>query len=276
MQPWLIDVHLPVVGRVLVSSYFFFLMAGCVAGCEWAIREARRSGERPRRVLVVLVAAVLSGLVGARLGHFVFVARDRFFDDPLAFFAVWEGGMVFYGAFLGGLAAVLALCWRLKLPILRFGDMLAPALMLGLAFGRLGCLCNGCCYGRPIDWGTGVEWPWGITFLYGEVPSPLRGIPLHPTQAYAALNALALFGLLVWLRRRQRFDGQVFGTLLVAYGLTRSVLELFRLDVGRRFWLEASLGQLVSTSQGISIPLVLIGAAVLVTGVRRARAAATT
>lgn len=272
MQPWLIDVHLPVVGRVLVSGYFFFLMAGCVAGCEIAIREARRSGEPPRRVLVIVVTAVIAGLIGARLGHFVFVARDRFLDDPMAFFAVWEGGMVFYGGFLGGLSAVLLLCWRMKLPILRFADMLSAPVMIGLALGRLGCFCNGCCYGRPIDWGTGVEWPWGVTFLRGEVPSALRGIPLHPTQLYAALNALALFGLLIWIRRRQRFEGQVFGLVLVAYGITRSALELFRLDVGREFWLEDSLGQILSTSQGISIPMVLVGATILVVGLRRSRA----
>ena len=275
MHPWLIDVHLPVIGRVLVSSYFFFLMTGCVVGCEAAIREARRSGEPPRQVLVIVVAAVLAGLAGARLGHFVFVARDRFLDDPLAFFAVWEGGMVFYGGFLGGLTAVLVLCRLRKLSLLRFGDMLSGPVMLGLAFGRIGCLLNGCCYGRPIDWGTGVEWPWGITFLHGQVPSALRGFPLHPTQAYASLNALALFGILTWLRRRQRFDGQVFGFGLVAYGLTRSVLELFRLDLGRRFWFEDSLGQALSTSQGISIPMILIGLAILVVGLRRSTSRAT-
>ena len=276
MQPWLIDVQLPVLGRVLISSYFFFLMVGSVAGAELAIREARRSGEPPRRVLTIVVAALLAGLVGARLGHFVFVARDRFLEDPLTFFAVWEGGMVFYGGFLGGIAAVVALCRMWKLPLLRFADMLSAPAMLGLAFGRLGCLFNGCCFGRPIDWGTGVEWPWGLTFLHGQVPSALRGIPLHPTQIYSALNALALVVALTWLRRRQRFDGQVFGLVLVAYGITRSVLELFRLDVGRRFWLEDSLGQVLSTSQGISVPMVIAGVAILVIGARRRTAAGTT
>ena len=275
MQPWLIDVQLPLLGRVVVSSYFFFLMAGSVAGCELAIREARRSGDPPRRVVVIVIIALLGGLVGARLGHFVFVARDRLLEDPLAFFAVWEGGMVFYGGFLGGLTAVVVLCRVWKLSLLRFGDMLSAPVMLGLAFGRLGCFCNGCCYGRPIDWGTGIEWPWGVTFLRGQVPSALRGLPLHPSQIYAALNALALVGLLLWLRRRQTFDGQVFGVALVAYGLTRSVLELFRLDVVRRFWFEDTLGQVLSTSQGIAIPMVLTGAAILVMGARRRSAAPT-
>jgi phosphatidylglycerol---prolipoprotein diacylglyceryl transferase len=276
VQPWLVDVDLPLVGRVLIRSYFFFLMLGCLVASEVAIREARRSGESPREVLGISVAAILAGLLGARAAHFAFVSPQTFKDDPLlSFLRVWEGGLVFYGGFIGGILAVVILCRIRGLSLLRFSDLLCGPVMLGLAFGRVGCLHNGCCYGRPIDWGTGVEWPWAVTFLRGEVPSALRGIPLHPSQAYAALNALALFGVYLWLRRRQRFDGQVFGTILVAYGLTRSLLELVRLDLSRNFWFEDQIGQVLSTSQGISIPMVLVGVALLVHGARKQASAPT-
>jgi len=270
VHPWLIRLDLPGIGTVLVQSYFFFLMLACVVGTEVVVREARRSGEPPRRALLVAVTAIVAGLLGARLGHFAFVAPERLARDPFAFLRIWEGGMVFYGGFLGGLAVVVGICRVKGWSLLRYGDLFAAPILVGLAIGRVGCLSNGCCYGRPIDWGTGVEWPWGVTFLAGEVPTALRGVPLHPTQAYAALNAVALLLLVGWWRRVQRFDGQVFGALLIAYGVTRSVLELFRLDTSRSFWFEDQLGQVLSTSQGISIPLVVAGMAALFIGRRRA------
>lgn len=268
MQPWLLRLPVPGLGEVAVNSYFFFLLLGCVLAAEVTVREARRSGEDPRAALHLAGLCVLAGLVGARLLHILIVAPERYLADPARLLRFWEGGMVFYGGFLGGLAALVV--WsRLKGPSLsRLGDMTAPALMIGLAFGRIGCLSAGCCFGRPIDWGTGIEWPWAVTFLGGQVPSALRGIPLHPTQAYASLNALLLFGVVSWMRRRQRFDGQVMWTLVLAYGISRSVLELFRLDLGRRFVFEASWGQVLSTSQAISVPLVLLALVMLVRGRR--------
>ncbi|MCP4873391.1 MAG: prolipoprotein diacylglyceryl transferase [Proteobacteria bacterium] len=268
MNPWLLRLDLPGIGPVAVQSYFFFLIVGCAVALEVAIRGAQRSGDDPKDVIRISVPAIVAGLIGARLGHFIFVAPDALKADPLAFLRVWEGGMVFYGGFLGGLAVVIAGCRIHKLSLIRFGDVLAGPVMVGLAFGRLGCLSNGCCYGRPIDWGTGIEWPWGVTFLRGEVPSVLRGIPLHPTQAYAALNALAIYLVIRWIRGRQRFEGEAMGLVFVAYGLSRSVIELFRLDVHRAFWFEDQLGQVLSTSQGISIPIVAVGVWLLVRGKR--------
>ncbi len=266
MQPWLLRLPVPGLGDIAINSYFFFLLLGCVLAAEVCVREARRSGEDPQGALRLAGVCVLAGLVGARVLHILVVAPERYLADPLRLLRFWEGGMVFYGGFLGGLLAVV-LWSRWKGPSLgRLGDMTAPALMIGLAFGRIGCLSAGCCYGRPIDWGTGIEWPWGLTFLAGQVPSALRGIPLHPTQAYSSLNALFLFGVVSWMRGRQRFDGQVMWTLVLAYGISRSVLELFRLDLGRRFVLEESWGQVLSTSQAISIPMVLLAIAMLVRG----------
>jgi len=266
VQPWLLRLDLPLVGEVSLQAYFFWMMLGCLVATEVAIREARRSKESPAEILKLSIFAILAGLLGARSFHFLFVAPEQFLDSPLSFLMVWKGGMVFYGGFVGGLIAVVV--WsRLKgVSILRLGDILAAPLMMGLALGRIGCLSNGCCYGRPIDWGSGLEWPWAVTFLTGQVPRALQGIPLHPTQAYASLNAVLLFLIIGAIRRRQQFDGQAIGALLVLYGVTRSTLELFRLDLGRNFLFEESWGQVISTSQAISVPMIALGFVVLLRG----------
>ncbi len=271
MQPWLLRFQLPGIGEVLISSYFTWLVVGLVLSTEVAIREARRSGESPAQFLRLSALAVGAGLVGGRLGHALFAAPALYLEEPLRILQFWRGGMVYYGGFLGAVAAVAWWCRVQQTSFLRVADILAPAVPMGLAFGRLGCLSAGCCYGRPIDWGTGVEWPWAVTYLHGHMPEALLGVPLHPVQAYASLSAIALFLFLGWIRRHQRFDGQTVGFLLIGYGLIRSTLELFRLDLARGFVLEHLLGQSLSTSQALSLPLILLGFVLLLRGRGKAR-----
>lgn len=271
MHPWLFRIDLPGLGTVAAPSWFTWVLIGSLLGSAVAVREARRSGDSPRQVLLLCVLGVVSGLVGSRLGHVIFEAPETYAADPLKLLRIQEGGMVLYGGVLLASVLVSLRARRAGLALERVGDIAAPGLALGIAFGRLGCLSAGCCYGRPADWGLGFDVPWAVTFVDGFVPRALMGVPLHPTQAYASVGALALFGLLGWLRRRQRFDGQVLGTFLLVYGLWRPVLEAFRLDLDRGFVLEAWLGQRLSTSQAISIPVAVAGAACLAWWARRAR-----
>jgi phosphatidylglycerol---prolipoprotein diacylglyceryl transferase len=271
LKPWLLHGHLPGIGEVALSGWFTWLLVALVTGAAVAVREARRSGDDSRRILQLTVLLVLAGLAGGRLGHVLTAERAGYIADPLRLLRFWEGGMVLYGGLIGASLAGSWWCRTRRMDLLRTGDILAPAVLIGIALGRLGCLTAGCCYGRPIDWGTGIEWPWGLVFLSGQVPSALRGIPLHPTQVYASLNALLLFGLLMALRRRQRFDGQVVAAFLLAYGATRPLLELFRLDLERGFVLPDAIGETLSTSQAISIPILLGGAGLYVWARARAR-----
>lgn len=246
-----------------MSAWFSFLLVAIVAATALALREASRSGDRRLPLLRVVSVSVLAGVAGGRLGHLLTANRDHYLSDPLALLRFWEGGMVLYGGLACAAVAAVLSARSTGGSLRRMADSAAPGVALGIALGRLGCLSAGCCYGRPIDWGTGIEWPWGLVFLEGAVPEPLRGVPLHPTQLYAAANGLLLCGLLLWLRARQRWDGQVAGWFLVGYGLTRPVLEAFRLDLERGFLLPDVLGETISTSQALSLPVVVAGVALL-------------
>jgi phosphatidylglycerol:prolipoprotein diacylglycerol transferase len=270
VHPWLFRLDVAALGPVVAPTYFALILLACVSGTEAALRQNAGGTVPPRRILMLSGAAILAGLLGARLASLLFVELGALSADPLGTLLGMQGGMVWYGGLLGGLTALLGLAHRWSLPALQVGDAFAAPAMLGLSIGRLGCFAAGCCYGRPIDWGTGIEWPWGVTFLQGQVPVLLRGFPLHPTQLYSSANALVIFVLVTRLRRRQAFDGQAMGATLVAYGITRSLLELLRLDVERGFLLESVLGRAVSTSQAISIPLVATGLVILLRGRRSA------
>ena len=139
---------------------------------------------------------------------------------------VRHGGLVFYGGLIGASAATLIYVWRKRLPLWKIADALAPSIALGYVPGRIGCLMNGCCYGKPTDL------PWAIHFP-GEHET--QGIGVHPTQIYDSLLNLVLYLTLAWLYRRKKFDGQVFAAYLVGYAVTRSFVEMFRGDYAVRY-----------------------------------------
>jgi phosphatidylglycerol---prolipoprotein diacylglyceryl transferase len=130
---------------------------------------------------------------------------------------------VFYGGLIGG-ALAFTLAVRLKkLPMWKVADIYAPSIALGYVFGRIGCLLNGCCYGRACSL------PWAIRF---PADNPLHAptYPVHPTEVYESLLNLGLYVALAWLYRRKKFDGQVFAVYLISYAALRSFVEMFRGD----------------------------------------------
>jgi phosphatidylglycerol:prolipoprotein diacylglycerol transferase len=167
--------------------------------------------------------------------------------DCLAALEFWQGGLTFYGGLLLAIPGGLWFARRRGLGVARTADLAAPAIMLGLCIGKLGCFAEGCCYGAPTTSWVGVHFP-------GHAQA------LHPSQLYESSSALVLFMILHWLiRPRRRRDGQVFAWMLVLYGAVRTGLELFRDDP------RGGLGPL-STSQLVSIPLVVVGLWLLARG----------
>jgi phosphatidylglycerol:prolipoprotein diacylglycerol transferase len=139
--------------------------------------------------------------------------------------------------------------------------------VVGQAIGRLGCFAAGCCHGRPTDVA------WAVTFrdIYATraVGTPID-TPLHPTQLYESAAAFLIFGFLLWLAARKKFDGQVVLAYVVLYSITRFVIEFYRGDAAR----GAVFNGMLSTSQFIAIVLVLAAALVYPYLARRRQRAA--
>lgn len=201
---------------------------GFMLGLWAASRNCRSSGLEPQLPYDLAPWLILGGLLGAR-ALYVFSYWDRDFRGQswTEIFAIWQGGLVFYGGLIGGSIAGIYRIWQLRLPLWRVADALAPGIALGHIFGRMGCLMNGCCYGRPC------ELAWAIRYPKGHVTFPANldhAIPVHPAPIYEALLNLAFFGILTWLHRRRRFDGQVFGVYLIGYAFIRTFCEYYRGD----------------------------------------------
>ncbi|MDB6111572.1 MAG: prolipoprotein diacylglyceryl transferase, partial [Pedosphaera sp.] len=160
-------------------------------------------------------------------------------------FMVQHGGLVFYGGLIGATLAGIIYIRLKKLPLWKVADIMAPSIALGYVFGRIGCLMNGCCYGRACSM------PWAITFPQGHETT---GVPVHPTQIYDSLLNLGFYLFLAWLYRRKKFDGQVFAAYLIGYALLRSFVEYFRGDYPVHY-----LGGWATPAQLVSIGIIAGG-----------------
>jgi phosphatidylglycerol:prolipoprotein diacylglycerol transferase len=137
-------------GDLPIYGFGFMLFITFVT-CYWLLgKRAEKEGIARQHLQDLAVWIFVAGLVGARLVFMIQYHVD--FWPPWNFFKIWEGGLVFYGAALGGLAGyVLAYYFIIRkhgLDTLQLADILAPAVALGLSLGRIGCLLNGCCYGH--------------------------------------------------------------------------------------------------------------------------------
>ncbi len=251
MRPWLYQGALPLLGDIAVPAYYFWLAMGFIAASGIVVRESRRSGVHVPYALDLALIVLVGSLVGARIGHIVFENPQGYIEDPIRLLQVWKGGYVLYGGLVFNVTAMaIYIRWR-RMGFWKVADVYAPAVAIGFGVGRLGCLSAGCCYGRPSDWPFGFQLPWGVTLASSQVPAHLRGVELHPTQAYLCLLGLGLFLWISRVRRHQRYHGQAFLHLLALYAVGRSSVELFRYDLDRGTY----LGEMLSTSQLLSVPL---------------------
>jgi phosphatidylglycerol:prolipoprotein diacylglycerol transferase len=217
MHPVLIQL-----GPVKVYSFGVMVMLGFIAAAWWATKSGKRRGIDSETVMDAAVYIFIPAMIFARL---LFVALNyRDYHSLAEVGMVWRGGMAFHGGLLGGVLGGIVFCWRRKIPAWDMADIVAPGIALGYAIGRIGCLLNGCCYGRECGL------PWALRFPDLNYPGMLTP-PSHPTQIYATLTGLVMFGLLAALDRQRRYSGQTFLAFLVLYCVYRFIIEYFRAGV---------------------------------------------
>lgn len=239
------------IGKLSVYTYGFMIAVGFLVGVTLAKREGRRVGEDPDRIMDLCFYLLIAAIVTSRL-FYVVTTPEIFLSDPLEIFRIWKGGLVFYGAFIGAMLTIVIYLRKYKRPLWKTLDILAPSVAIGHFFGRIGCFFAGCCYGKQC------ALPWAVTFSHPESLAP-TGTPLHPTQLYSALNNLMIFGILCFFRTRKKFDGQLFWTYVMVYGITRSVIEIFRGDFrGEVYFGVLSVSQLIGGTFAIIALIMLI------------------
>lgn len=245
------------IGGFTITGYGIMMMvAFLLAGWLYSL-ELKRTSRDPGLAWDAVVAAVVGGIVGAKIYYALLVG------DVAALFS--RGGLVWYGGFLGGVIGVSLLLWWKKQAIWPQADLVAPALAAGYAAGRVGCFLVGDDYGVPSDV------PWAMKFPQGSPPTTARvlqnefgvdipaGTPpdavlaVHPTQIYEVLIAAAIFALLWRARKHGHRPGWLFGIFLALMGMERIFVEIFRAKDDRFF------GPF-TLAQTISLVMIAVGA----------------
>jgi phosphatidylglycerol:prolipoprotein diacylglycerol transferase len=236
-------------GSIPIYWYGVMMALAFLAGLWTAGRRGLRAGVPAEKITDAGPWLIVGAIIGARAFFVVTYWREYFADKPWwEVFMIRHGGLVYYGGFIGAVLGCILFARLKKIPLWKLGDILTPSIPLGYVFGRIGCLLNGCCYGRACDL------PWAIHFPRDHETYP-QGV--HPTQIYDALLNLALYAALAWLFRRRKFDGQIFALYLMAYAVTRSIVETFRGDYS-----EAHRYGGLTPAQLISVGIFAAGAVV--------------
>ena len=205
----------------------------------------------------LLFYGMLGVIVGGRLGQVLFYEPGYYLAHPLEILAVWKGGMSFHGGFLGVLAAMGLWSRKHRIAWFDITDFIAPLVPLGLAAGRIGNFINGELWGRVAN----TSLPWVMIF-----PQAGDMQPRHPSQLYhVGLEGLALFTILWLFSSRPRPRSAVSGVFLIGYGAFRFITEFFREPDHGIFGQSYT----VSMGQWLSLPMILIGIAMLVLAYRK-------
>ena len=234
------------IGSFPLGTYGLLLAIAFFAGTALAKRQASLDGLAPAAITDLAIAMLISAILGSKLLMIlVDLIGGAHFREVFSFATLRAGGAIHGGI----IAATATFFWKLRkgqgLPLRLTGDALVPGVALGQAIGRLGCFSAGCCYG------TETHAPWAVTFT-NPMAQAFSGTPLglamHPVQLYNTLANLIVMAVLLLVRPKRTFQGQIFALYFLVEGLGRVITETWRGDVDRGTgwlgWIWLSTGRL--------------------------------
>jgi phosphatidylglycerol:prolipoprotein diacylglycerol transferase len=236
-----------------ISLHWYGLMYLLAFASAWGL-AARRAGFAytplaRKQVDDLIFYGALGVVLGGRFGYVFFYNFDKFLQQPLWLFKVWEGGMSFHGGFLGVMVAMIIYGRHISLKPGQILDFVVPIVPLGLFFGRIGNFVGQELWGRQVD---PVIVPWAMVF-----PADPSGLARHPSQLYqAGLEGLLLFVIVYLFSSRSRPVWSVSGLFMIGYGSFRFIVEFFR-QPDTHIGFDA-FGWL-TRGQVLSLPMIMVG-----------------
>lgn len=203
-------------GPVHLYSYGLMFAIGVLAAVYYLSKQQPVAGLKQNHIIDLILILTFVGIIGGRV-FYILQHWDYYLENPLEAFAIWQGGLVVYGGLIGAVLGLAVFCFIRRINIFELTDLYFPAVSLAMAFGRIGCFLNGCCYGTP------TKLPWGVQF-------PFLKEPVHPAQIYFSIFDFILFCFLAYRYPRRAFTGEITIAFLVLYGQNRFGGEYFRGD----------------------------------------------
>lgn len=263
------------IGGLSVHWYGVIIASGFLLAVIYALTSAKKFFLNSDKLFDAVLLGVVTGIVGARLYYVLFYPTvngpNPYFQDPVKILYIWEGGLAIYGGVIGGLLGGILMAKIRKINILAMLDLGVLGFLIGQGIGRWGNFVN------QEAFGTNTTLPWGmysegteaylksvqVTLPAGMTVDPTA--PVHPTFLYESIWCLAGFVILASLVKRRKFNGQIFLSYIIWYGLGRSWIEGLRTDS----LLVGNTG--LRASQLVAIGSVIAAAMLLIIGLRNAK-----
>jgi phosphatidylglycerol:prolipoprotein diacylglycerol transferase len=202
------------IGHFTVYSYGLILLIAFVVSSALARIKARKENLSPDAIFNLAFIVFILGILGARI-FYISYNLAYYIKNPLEIIMLQYGGLSWFGGLIVGAISGIIYLKNKRLPIYKVLDLIAPFVALGQAIGRVGCLLNGCCYGKESEL--------GIYF-------PVHDRVLIPTQIYSSLILVLIFIILRFLQERPHKEGRIFFIYLLLYSIKRFFIEFLRAD----------------------------------------------
>ena len=243
-------IHLPIID---IPVYGIMMILGAAAAMGVVVFQCKLYKYPLSEALLTACIAFAGGLAGAivlrpimKLPD-VIINWERYSKVPLGEFLSWFiGELVFYGGLIGGTVAVIIYCRYFKMSVTRIADIFAPALPVGHALGRVGCLFAGCCYGIEVS----PSHPFAIIYPvrtdgFDIVAAP-AGVPLLATPLIEAAGNMIIAAVVLLFQRKHKVSGRGLAVYGILYSIQRFILEFYRGDLVRGVYYGISTSQIIS------------------------------
>lgn len=235
------------IGSITLYSYGFFIMLGLLIGYFYAVKEGKKLGLSQEKMSGLFLWAIVAVYFGGKL-FFWFENPKLYINNPSELFKNPAQGFVFYGSFL--VAALTFVLWfrKNKLNVWQMFDIVGISGALVHGFGKIGCFMAGCCHGKVC------HNFWGITYTNPASHAEPLNTPLYPTQLWDAAIIFICIGIMLFLKNRKWFHGELFLIYGMFYAIGRFVTESYRGDEARGYVFNGAL----SHSQFIAVCIFLV------------------
>lgn len=255
-----LGIHLKNVGQSInvfgfeIAFYGIIIGLGMLAGLFIAAKEAKRTGQNPELYYDLAIYAIIFSVIGARIFYVIF-EWDQYKGDLLSIFNIRQGGLAIYGAVIAAILTVFVFAKVRKVSFWTITDTAVLGLITGQIMGRWGNFFNREAFGEytnslfamrlPVD-AVSKEHITALMTKNAQVLDGITYIQVHPTFLYESLWNLGLLLILLWWRKRKKFEGEVFLLYLFGYGVGRFFIEGLRTDQLLIPWVNLPISQVLA------------------------------
>ena len=246
---------------VEIAFYGMIIAFGMLLAIGYVLLEAKRTNQKLDYYYDLAIAAIIFGIIGARI-YYVIFEWDLYKNDLLSIFNLRNGGLGIYGGIILGAIAAFVYCKIMHISFLKVTDTALPAVLIGQMIGRWGNFFNREAFGEYTNglfaMRLKVEEVSGVISKTIEEHtinvSGVNYIQVHPTFLYESFACLVLFIIIMILKRHKRFHGEITCYYMIGYGIIRFMIESLRTDQ----LTFAIFKQRIAISQVVSVTIVLI------------------